>query len=605
MTYRRLLEWSLATLTACTATSQPMESPNDAGIQLVEDAGVVPPDGDEDGVADAVDNCPAVANPNQWDLDEDGVGNACDACLGTPEQGSLVCRQMVNEVEPNNKEPQGTLLELPAVGEVIEVRATLEAGTGTSSVDWFHFPTVNEQEGFLLLAVRVKAIDPNADFEPKFSEERRGERFRELAVAREAEGVGRAERELFIASSARSIQVKERRGTVHEPVPYLLQIERREFIENPLEFRPSSPDGSMEFEAEISADGRLPHFKILGAEASPGGRNVWFRYETSTALGRGESAIGVDTVVVVYGIVDRGENDDRRSNTTDSLITIRGRGDSDVLVVDFKRIVGDGDNIDRRVKVKLSYSHVDEEPEPNDTPEQASELPVSGRAYGQFYEKDPPVAEDVDWWHFWGLEGDWICFTSFAVSDPSTQLERDFTVGYFDNGVWEALAQGRPRPGENTRLCTLLPKEQQYFLQMREQSGIQYPSWAYPPEHSRYELNIERRSAASFRVSGSIRLPEDFEVEELWSRVSLGHILPVSVPIRLDFSTRFAPEGYVPRIRIFGEGQGFVADGIETLTATLTPSSTPYVIYVGNAVPEELGAYFPPFEIDVHRTVLE
>jgi hypothetical protein len=36
------------------------------------------PDGDEDGVPDALDNCPAVFNPAQADLDGDGIGNPCD-----------------------------------------------------------------------------------------------------------------------------------------------------------------------------------------------------------------------------------------------------------------------------------------------------------------------------------------------------------------------------------------------------------------------------------------------------------------------------------------------------------------------------------------------
>ncbi len=37
------------------------------------------PDTDADGVLDAADNCPLIANPGQEDYDQDGIGDACDA----------------------------------------------------------------------------------------------------------------------------------------------------------------------------------------------------------------------------------------------------------------------------------------------------------------------------------------------------------------------------------------------------------------------------------------------------------------------------------------------------------------------------------------------
>jgi hypothetical protein len=44
-------------------------------------------DADGDGIADAADNCPEDANPEQDDFDLDGVGDACDNCAEEPNPG--------------------------------------------------------------------------------------------------------------------------------------------------------------------------------------------------------------------------------------------------------------------------------------------------------------------------------------------------------------------------------------------------------------------------------------------------------------------------------------------------------------------------------------
>jgi hypothetical protein len=52
-----------------------------AAVHSVETAGLADTDGD--GIVDAADSCPAVADPLQLDGDGDGVGDACDVCPTT------------------------------------------------------------------------------------------------------------------------------------------------------------------------------------------------------------------------------------------------------------------------------------------------------------------------------------------------------------------------------------------------------------------------------------------------------------------------------------------------------------------------------------------
>ncbi|PRQ05580.1 hypothetical protein [Enhygromyxa salina] len=48
-----------------------------------------PTDTDMDGVFDADDNCPDIANPNQLDFDANGIGNVCDVQVFTSVSGTI------------------------------------------------------------------------------------------------------------------------------------------------------------------------------------------------------------------------------------------------------------------------------------------------------------------------------------------------------------------------------------------------------------------------------------------------------------------------------------------------------------------------------------
>jgi hypothetical protein len=67
-------------------------------------------DSDGDGIKNAMDNCPAIYNPNQADKDGDGIGDACDIC---PNEFGKIC-DYAETLSPPPSVPQGAPLLVTA-----------------------------------------------------------------------------------------------------------------------------------------------------------------------------------------------------------------------------------------------------------------------------------------------------------------------------------------------------------------------------------------------------------------------------------------------------------------------------------------------------------
>ena len=96
------------------------------------------PDGDGDGVADARDNCPAVANPSQPDGDADGVGDACEvAAPGNlpPVPGeSVVVKVLSGDVFvklPATASVSRRLAQAPPISGFVPLKGAASLPTGT------------------------------------------------------------------------------------------------------------------------------------------------------------------------------------------------------------------------------------------------------------------------------------------------------------------------------------------------------------------------------------------------------------------------------------------------------------------------------------------
>jgi hypothetical protein len=96
----------------------PTHVPGHAGDTLGACVGVV--DTDSDGVDDATDNCPLVANTNQLDTDGDKIGDACDSC---PNDAANTC---LNPVDVDADTIPDVLDNCPFVANVDQLDTDLD-----------------------------------------------------------------------------------------------------------------------------------------------------------------------------------------------------------------------------------------------------------------------------------------------------------------------------------------------------------------------------------------------------------------------------------------------------------------------------------------------
>jgi len=140
-----------ATITSTTSESDPSNNTGEATI----------PDTDGDGIPDATDNCPNVANPGQEDADGDGVGDVCDSAandIPTNTGSGAVTLQTsagyfsaaagVGNPSPANAPPLDFLhgffsftIEGLAAGETAVITITLPGDMPVTTEYWKYGPT--------------------------------------------------------------------------------------------------------------------------------------------------------------------------------------------------------------------------------------------------------------------------------------------------------------------------------------------------------------------------------------------------------------------------------------------------------------------------------
>lgn len=375
------------------------------------DAGSAGPDLDGDGWLDEEDNCPTVVNFEQRDRDNDGIGDQCDSCPATPnaeaEESGDPCLP-VDEQEPNDSSPQP--LELLPAGQFREVRGFVETPRANNQAfDRFQI----DVDAGELYRIRVARADADSSLQPAF--EVTGPDF----APRQAEDRFIATRELYFPRAGTyEVAVADRRGLFGDTPrggddeSYALSIERLDVETRSVEI---GTDGFRNRTFTFDDPNSITLLESTITEASR------FTFVTTrTDLGRSESNIGLDTIIVVELPDQVLENDDVGPGVTDSQLTIQDiPADTPVrIVLDHARRVGP---FDTDYEIDLTVRQEDRFPElePNDTidtasplqfPNCRSDIPTERREQVDGLIETRPFTADADFFEFTPAAGDIVRF---------------------------------------------------------------------------------------------------------------------------------------------------------------------------------------------------
>lgn len=135
-----------------------------------------------------------------------------------------------------------------------------------------------------------------------------------------------------------------------------------------------------------------------------------------------------------------------------------------------------------------------QEKEPNDTPAQATPMPVVGVAGGQFYRADGSPDSDTDFYRFHAAAGqrlliDVQCQAIGSSADPTLTLMDA-------NG--KTLMENDDTYGRDSHLDFTAPQASDYLLRVRESTGRSAPELVYrllvlPPPPPGFSLSVETR----------------------------------------------------------------------------------------------------------------